>query len=65
MERTTGQKDERLKFIQVLLMSEDRGIAFTIGFLGFGYDYVEKYLAKNIIESGRPWTKKYTQMKYV
>lgn len=65
MENADGHKKDSQKLVQVLLMSEDRGIQLTIGFFGFRQDAIEDYLTKNIIECDKAWTKKYTQMKYV
>ena len=58
-------KSEQLKLVQVLLMSENKDLQLTIGFLGFSQDAVEDYLTKKIIESDKEWTKKYSKMKYI
>lgn len=51
--------------IKVLLMTEDRSLALEIGFFGYTYDDVEKYMTKNFVECDKEYAKRWTQMKYV
>ena len=60
-ERSTMPKNS----ISVLLMNEDKSLSLEIGFFGYSYDDVEKYMTKTFIESDKAFAKKYTQMKYV
>lgn len=60
-ERSTMPK----KCIAVMLMNEDKSLSLEIGFFGYSYDDVEKYMTKTFIESDKAFAKKYTQMKYV
>lgn len=53
------------KFIKVLLMSEDRQLALEIGFFGYTYDDIEKYMTKKFVECNKEYAKKWTQMKYI
>lgn len=46
-------------------MSEDRSLALEIGFFGYTYDDVEKYMTKNFVECDKEYAKRWTQMKYV
>ena len=53
------------KTIRVLLANDDKSLSLEIGFFGYSYDDVEKYMTKTFIESDKAFAKKYTQMKYV
>ena len=50
--------------IEVILVS-DSGLALNIGFFGYSYDDVEKYLNKNFVECEKPYAQRWSQMKYV
>ena len=52
-------------YCQVLLMNDDRSLQLNIGFLGYTYDDVEKYMNKHFVESGKLYAQSWTQMKYV
>lgn len=53
------------KCISVLLANDDKSLSLEIGFFGYSYDDVEKYMTKTFIETDKAFAKKYTQMKYV
>ena len=60
-----GQSSMSNSTIRVLLMNDDKSLSLEIGFFGYSYDDVEKYMTKTFIESDKAFAKKYTQMKYV
>lgn len=52
-------------YCQVLLMNDDRSLCFNIGFIGYTYDDVEKYMTKHFVECDKAYAQRWTQMKYV
>ena len=52
-------------YCQVLLMNENRSLCLNIGFIGYTYDDVEKYMNTHFVECGKDYAQKWTQMKYV
>lgn len=58
-------EEHRGKIIKVLLMNEDRTLTVEIGFFGYTYDDVEKYMTENFIECKKEYAKRWTQMKYI
>ena len=54
-----------IPFCEVLLMNDSRSLGLTIGFLGFTYDAIEKYMTEKFIDSKKSYASKWTQMKYL
>ena len=59
------RKENKMPYCEVLLMNDDRSLCLTIGFFGYGYSAIEKYMTEKFIECGKEYSKKWTQMKYV
>ena len=46
-------------------MNDDRSLFLNIGFLGYTYDDVEKYMNKHFVECRKQYAQRWTQMKYI
>ena len=52
-------------YCQVLLLNDDGSLYLNIGFIGYTYDDVEKYMNSHFVECDKQYAQKWTQMKYV
>ena len=52
-------------YCQVALLNDDKSLCLNIGFLGYTYDDVEKYLNSHFVECGKGYAQRWTQMKYI
>ena len=48
----------------VVLTNDDKSLTLEIGFYGYNYEMIEKYLKEKFIECEKPYTFKWTGMKY-
>ena len=54
-----------MPFCQVILVDSSSNRALTIGFLGFSYEGIEKYMSDNYVECDKPYARQWTEMKYL
>ena len=59
------KEENKMPYCEVLLLNDDRSLSLTIGFFGYTYSTIEKYMTEKFIECGKEYSKKWTQMKYV
>lgn len=56
--------DNEEKYINVMLMTEDKQLTLNIGFFGYTYEDIEKYMTSTFIENQEFFAQRWTQMKY-
>lgn len=55
-----------IPYCQVVLLNDDKSLCLNIGFLGYTYDDVEKYMNDHFVEEGgKEYAQRWTQMKYI
>ena len=58
-------EEKKMQYCEVLLMNDDGTLSLTIGFFGYSYDEIEKYITEKFIECEKEYPKKWSNMKYV
>ena len=60
-----NMEEKKMQYCEVLLMNDDETLCLTIGFFGYSYDEIEKYITEKFIECEKEYPKKWSKMKYV
>ncbi len=56
---------DKIPYCEVLLMNDDLSLSLVIGFFGYTYSTIEKYMTEKFVECGKEYPKKWSKMKYV